>query len=70
MREYHAFRSMQPMLTIQRSASSSFTTGRSIHCSLRGESRVVTSVWKVGIQSGMWLGAFFWKNALPRKPSG
>ena len=31
-REYHVFMSMQPMLTIQRSASSSFTTGRSIHC--------------------------------------
>ena len=53
MREYHVFMSMQPMLTIHRSASSSFTTGRSIHCFARAPSRGVTSVWNVGIQSGM-----------------
>ena len=62
--------SMQPMLTIHRSASSSFTTGRSIHCFAPLPSRGVTSVWKVGIHSGMWVGAFFWKNAFPNAPSG
>ena len=35
-----------------------------------GDSRVETSTWKVGIQSGMCFGASFWKNALPYAPSG
>ncbi len=34
IREYHAFRSMQPMFTIQSSASSSFTSGASIRSAL------------------------------------
>ncbi len=62
--------SMQPMLTIQRSAASSFTSGASIHLRFRGASRVETSARYVGIQSGMCDGASFWKNALPNAPSG
>ena len=38
-REYHVFMSMQPMLTIQSSASSSFTTGASIHFLRRAATR-------------------------------
>ena len=41
-REYHAFMSMQPMFTIQSSASSSFTSGKSIHLFVRSLSRVET----------------------------
>ncbi len=65
MREYHAFMSMQPMFTIQSSASSSLTTGNSTHFFVRALSRVETRARNVGIHSGMWLGASFWKNALP-----
>ena len=42
-REYHVFRSMQPMFTIQSSASSSLTSGTWIFRRCRGESRVETS---------------------------
>ena len=35
IREYHVFMSMQPMFTIQSSASSSLTTGKSIHFFVR-----------------------------------
>src|SRR6266498_1553313 len=52
-REYHAFISMQPMFTIQSSASSSLTTGKLTHFFLRGDSRVDTSVRNVGIHAGM-----------------
>ena len=62
--------SMQPMFTIQSSASSSLTSGKSIHFFARELSRVETSAWKVGIHSGMCFGASFWKNALPYAPSG
>ena len=69
-REYHVFRSMQPMFTIHSSASSSLTSGESTHffraatrASRRGRARV-------GIQSGMCVGASFWKNGLPSIPSG
>ena len=64
MREYQAFMSMQPMLTIQRTASSSSTTGKSTHF-FAPPSRVETCARYVGIHSGMCLGASFWKNALP-----
>jgi hypothetical protein len=57
--------SMQPMFTIHRSASSSLTSGAEIHRFFGGESRVETSTRFVGIQSGMCVGASFWKNALP-----
>ena len=58
------------MFTIQSSASSSSTTGKSIHFFVRALSRVETSARKRGIQSGMCVGASFWKNALPYAPSG
>ena len=62
--------SMQPMFTIQSSASSSLTSGVSIHFLRAGDSRVDTCARKVGIQSGMCEGASFWKNAFPYAPSG
>ena len=42
-REYHVFMSMQPMFTIQSSASSSFTSGKSISRRCGGRSRVDAS---------------------------
>jgi hypothetical protein len=62
--------SMQPMFTIQSSASSSLTTGKFTHFFWRGDSRVDTSVRKVGIHSGMCDGASFWKNRPASMPSG
>ena len=62
--------SMQPMFTIQSRASSSSTTGNETVRCARSFERVVTSVAKVRIQSGMWEGASFWKNAFPNAPSG
>ena len=43
IREYQVFMSMQPMFTIQRSASSSFTSGNSTHFLPPAFSRVETS---------------------------
>ena len=62
--------SMQPMFTIQSSASSSFTSGKSTPWRFGGRSRVDTWKRAVGIQSGMWLGASFWKKCGPCQPSG
>ena len=70
MREYQVFMSMQPMFTIQSSASSSFTSGASILRRRRGFSRVDTSRFTVGIQSGIPAGRSFWKKNLPCQPSG
>ena len=61
---------MQPMFTIQRSASSSLTIGAEIQRVRRGVSRVDTCTRSRGIHSGMCDGASFWKNALPKAPSG
>ncbi len=58
------------MFTIQVSAPSSFTSGASIQRFFGGRSRVETCTWKRGIHSGMPFGASFWKNALPKAPSG
>src|SRR4051812_22810027 len=69
-REYQVFRSMQPMFTIHSRASSSFTSGASIRRRFGGRSRVVTSMFTVGIQSGIPCGLSFWKNDLPKAPSG
>ena len=69
-REYHVFRSMQPMFTIQSSASSSLTIGAWILRRRLGASRVETSNSRVGIQSGMCFGASFWKKWPPAIPSG
>ena len=69
-REYHVFMSMQPMFTIQSSASWSLTSANSTHFFVRDESRVETSARCRGIHSGMCFGASFWKNALPAAPSG
>ena len=68
-REYHVFRSMQPMFAIQRSASSSFTSGYEIVRFSR-VARDTERYVVVGIQSGMWDGASFWKKCLPSIPSG
>ena len=55
-REYHVFMSMQPMFTIQSSASSSLTSGAVDRALRRGVSRVETSAAaRVGIHSGMCL---------------
>ncbi len=62
--------SMQPMFTIQRSASSSLTSGARMRFVRRGLSRVETSISRVSIQSGMCLGASFWKKNSPCQPSG
>ncbi len=62
--------SMQPMFTIQSSASSSLTSAKSIRRRFGGLSRVEASNCRVGIQSGMCLGASFWKKNLPFQPSG
>jgi hypothetical protein len=62
--------SMHPIFTIHRRASSSFTSGTRICRRFRGVSRVDTTKGRVGIQSGMWLGASFWKKWLPSQPSG
>ena len=70
MREYQAFMSMQPMFTIHSSASSSLTSGKLTDFFCRGDSRVETCVRKVGIQSGMWDGASFWKKRPASIPSG
>ena len=69
-REYHVFMSMQPMFAIQRSASSSLTSAKSIRRRWGGLSRVEASNCRVGIQSGMCFGASFWKKNLPFQPSG
>ena len=58
-REYHTFMSMHAMLAAQSSASSSFTSGASIHFRSRGFSRVDTCTRKRGIHSGMCVGASF-----------
>ena len=70
IREYHVLQSMQPMFTIQSSPSSSSTIGASILRVLRGDSRVLTVIGTRLIQSGMCLGASFWKKNLPFQPSG
>ena len=62
--------SMQPMFTIQRSASSSLTSGKLTHLLRRGDSRVDTSARYVGIHSGMCDGASFWKKRPASIPSG
>src|SRR5215210_8738809 len=69
-REYHVFMSMQPMLTIHSSASSSLTSGNSTHFFSRDFVRVETSALYLEIQSGMCDGASFWKKNLPVQPSG
>ena len=56
---------MQPMFTIQSSASSSFTSGALILRRSRGLSLVVTVISTDLIQSGMCFGASFWKKDLP-----
>ena len=68
-REYHVFMSIQPMFTVHRSASSSFTSGNRIIRFSR-DSREVAGNTAVLIQSGMCLGASFWKKNLPFQPSG
>ena len=67
-RDAHAFRSMQPMLTIHRSASSSFDERVVDHPHLAV--RLEAGNGARGIQSGMWPGASFWKKCLPCQPSG
>ena len=63
-REYQVFMSMQPMLAIQSSASSSLTSGyRSVRFSR--VSREVERYSNLGIHSGMCEGASFWKKCLP-----
>ena len=62
-REYHAFMSMQWNCTIQSSASSSLTSGKST--SRSPPSRGCVRNVRVGIQSGMPFGACFWKNEPP-----
>ena len=62
--------SMQPMLTIHSSASSSFTTGASIHFFVRGDWRGRDLTRNRSIHSGMCDGASFWKNALPNGAVG
>ena len=57
--------SMQPMFTIQSSASSSFTSGKETHFLLRERSRVETSAAVRLDPVGMCDGASFWKNASP-----
>jgi len=69
-REYQVFMSMQPMFAIQSRASSSFTSGKSIRRRFGGLSRVDASNCAVEIQSGMCVGASFWKKNLPCQPSG
>ena len=65
-REYHVFMSMQPMFTIQSSASSSLTSGDVDPPRLRAASRASRPrTARVGIQSGMCFGASFWKKNLP-----
>ena len=65
-REYHVFRSMQPMFTIQSSASSSLTSGAWIVRRPPRLSRAsTTSNARVGIHSGMCFGASFWKKKPP-----
>jgi hypothetical protein len=66
-REYHAFMSMQWYCTIQSSASSSLTSGKST--SRSPPSRGWVRNWRVGSQSGMPFGACFWKNEPPATPS-
>ena len=59
-REYHAFRSMQCICTIQRSARSSFTSGK---LTIREPpSRGYVRNGRVRIQSGIPFGASFWKK--------
>ena len=62
--------SMQPMFTIQSSASSSLTSGKSIHRFVRSLSLCETFAWNVEIHSGMCFGASFWKNASLYAPCG
>jgi hypothetical protein len=59
--------SMQCICTIQRRASSSFTSGKSTSRELPSRGKVRKRF--VGIQSGMPLGASFWKNDPPAAPS-
>ena len=62
--------SMQPMFTVQRSAASSFTSAKLTHFFRRGDSRVETRNGTRGIQSGMCVGASFWKKWSASIPSG
>ena len=66
-REYQAFMSMQCICTIQRSASTELTSGKST--SREPPSRGPGLNCLVGIQAGMPFGACFWKNAPPASPS-
>ena len=59
--------SMQCICTIHRSASSSFTRGKST--SRDSPSRGKVRKRRVGIQSGIPLGAFFWKKDGAAAPS-
>ena len=62
--------SMQPMFTIQSSASSSPTTGMLMVRGVRGFSRGTATTGTVAIHSGMCFGASFWKKCGPFQPSG
>ena len=68
-REYQTFMSMQPMFTIQSSASSSFTSGYVIIRFCRDSLDVALNAFR-SIHSGMCFGASFWKKNLPSRPSG
>ena len=67
-RDDHMCMSMQPMFTIQRSASSSSTSAYSMI--FFSPSRVDAGSGARLIHAGMCDGACFWKKFLPCQPSG
>ena len=59
--------SMQCICTIQSTASVEFTSGKSTSRDPPSRGQVLN--WRVGIQSGIPLGACFWKKGCPVLPS-